>query len=260
MNAKDFSAASVTEGLETSFIGRRAIYYSRLESTMDAARREARQGTPEGTVIIAGEQTRGRGRMKRPWLSPRGNIALSVVLYPDVSSLPYLIMLASLAAARSIEAVTGLKTQIKWPNDIIVNGKKVCGILIESEMKGGRVAHAVIGIGINVELSLSSAPDILACATSLAEEAGHMIPPVELVRRLLVEIERLYLSLPGGESIYKAWRDRLVTLGNTVYVASGDATLEGTAESADRDGALLLRQADGNLTRIVAGDVTLRDK
>ena len=198
--------------------------------------------------------------MKRLWLSPQGNIALSISLYPDVSSLPYLIMLASLAAARSIEAVTGLKPQIKWPNDILINGKKVCGILTESELKGSRVAYAIIGIGINVGLRPSRAPDILAGATSLTGEAGREVLRVELVRHLLVELERLYLTLPDGESIYKAWRDRLVTLGKRVQVESGDGILEGIAESVDRNGALQLRQADGSLTGIVAGDVTLRDK
>ena len=106
---------------------------------MDAARQEARNGASEGTVIIAGEQTGGRGRIKRAWMTPKGNIALSVILYPDISCLHYLIMLVSVAAARSIEAVTGLKPDIKWPNDVLINGKKVGGILIENEMTGSRV-------------------------------------------------------------------------------------------------------------------------
>ncbi|MGB2827011.1 MAG: biotin--[acetyl-CoA-carboxylase] ligase, partial [Dehalococcoidales bacterium] len=140
----------VTDGLETRFIGQRVLYFPAQTSTMVAARQEARQMAAEGTVVITGEQTAGRGRAKRVWLSPRGSIALSIVLYPDVSQLPYLIMIASVAAARSIETVTGLETQLKWPNDVLVNGRKVCGILIENELKGSRVAWAVIGIGINV--------------------------------------------------------------------------------------------------------------
>jgi len=253
------SPASVTEGLGTSFIGKRVIYYPRLASTMDVARQEAHQEAAEGTVIIAGEQTEGRGRVKRPWLSPRGNIALSIVLYPDVSFLPYLIMLASLAVVHSIEAVTGLKPQIRWPYDILINGKKVGGILIESEVKGSRVAYAIIGIGINIELRLPDVSEISATATSLNDELGRNVSCVDLVRHLLAEMERLYLTLPDGESIYEAWRDRLVTLGKGVYVESGNSVVEGMAESVDRSGALRLRHADGSSTRIVAGDITLRN-
>jgi BirA family biotin operon repressor/biotin-[acetyl-CoA-carboxylase] ligase len=259
MSANDFSPASITRDLNTRFIGQRVIYYPRLASTMDTARREARQGAAEGTVIIAGEQTEGRGRMKRPWLSPEGNIALSIILYPDASFLPYLMMIASLAVVHSIEAVTGLKPQIKWPNDILISGKKVCGILTESEVKGSR-AYAIIGIGINVSLGPSDVAEISAMATSLNAESGGNVSRRDLVRRLLAEVERLYLMLPNGESVYEQWRDRLITLGKRVCVASGNNTLEGMAESVDRSGALLLRQADGSSTRIVAGDVTLGDK
>ena len=256
MSANHLSPASITDNLGTSFIGQRVIYYPRLASTMDAARQEAQQGAAEGTVIIAGEQTEGRGRIKRPWLSPEGNIALSIVLYPDVSFLSYLIMLASLAVAHTIEAVTGLKPQVKWPNDILVNGKKVCGILTEGEVKGSRVAYSVIGIGINVGLRIADVSEISATATSLKDELGRNVSRLDVVRHLLVEIERLYLTLPAGESIYEEWRDRLVTLGKRVQVESGGGILEGIAESVDRSGALLIRHSDGASTRIAAGDVT----
>jgi BirA family biotin operon repressor/biotin-[acetyl-CoA-carboxylase] ligase len=239
----------ISTGLSTSFVGRKVIYYPHLASTMDVARQEAQQGAAEGTVIIAGEQTEGRGRVKRTWLSPTGNIALSIILYPDVSYLPYLVMLASLAVVHSIEAVTDLKPQVKWPNDILINGKKVCGILTENEVKGGRVDYAIIGIGINVSLRLSSVPEIFNTATSLNDESGSKMSCVDVVRCLLVEMERLYLALPDGEFIYEAWRDRLVTLGKKVYV-----------ESVDRHGVLMLRRDDGSSARIAAGDVTLRDK
>jgi len=260
MVADNLSLASIADNLSTRFIGQRVIYYPRLASTMDVARREAQQGAAEGTVIIAGEQTEGRGRVKRTWLSPEGNIALSIILYPDVSYLPYLVMLASLAVVHSVEAVTGLKPQVKWPNDILISGKKVCGILTESEVKGNRVDYAIIGIGINISLRAADFAEIFTMATSLNEESGRKVSRVDVVRHLLVEIERLYLTLPDGESIYEAWRDRLVTLGKRIYVESGSNVIEGMAESVDRSGALMLRRVDGSSTRIVAGDVTLRDK
>ncbi|MGB2813729.1 MAG: biotin--[acetyl-CoA-carboxylase] ligase [Dehalococcoidales bacterium] len=249
----------VTDGLETRFIGQRVLYFPSRSSTMVAARQEARQMAAEGTVVITGEQTAGKGRVKRVWLSPRGSIALSVVLYPDVSQLPYLIMIASVAAARSIEMVTGLETQLKWPNDVLVNGRKVCGILIENELKGSRVAWAVIGIGINVNIRMEDFPEVAAMATSLYDELGKELPRVEIIRHLLVEMEKLYLSLGKRELIYQEWRDRLVTLGQKLRVASGETVLEGVAEDVARDGSLLLKHRDGHLRRIVAGDVTLRN-
>ncbi len=225
---------------------------------MEIARREAQRKTADGTVIIAGEQTRGRGRLKRQWLSPPGNIALSVILYPDISSLPYLIMIASLAVVQTIEAVAGLKVRIKWPNDILIGGKKVCGILIENDIKGN-IACAIIGIGINVNTTPSGLDAASVSATSLKDELHKEIAPADVVRQLLVEMERLYLKLPDGDYIYEEWRDRLVTLGKRVGVASGSSYLEGIAESVDKSGALMLKLDDGTSTRIVAGDVTLRD-
>ncbi len=259
MVEEEFTLASITDGLETSFIGRKVIYYPSLASTMLVARQEAQRGAAGGTVILAGEQTEGRGRVERTWLSPEGNIALSVILHPDVASLPYLIMIASLAVVHSIEAVTGLKTQIKWPNDILIDGKKVCGILIENEVKGNKAVYAIVGIGINVDLGPSDIAGISAPTTSLKAELGKKVLLADVVRHLLVEMERLYLTLPDGEPVFQAWRDKLVTLGKRVRVESGGTVLEGIAESVDGSGALLLRHTDGSSTRVVAGDVTLSD-
>jgi len=256
---EDSLSASITDNLETGLIGQRVIHYPRLSSTMDVAREEARRGAAEGTVILADEQTTGKGRMSRVWLSPGGSIALSVILYPCASYLPSLIMLASLAVVHSIKTVTGLEPQIKWPNDVLINGKKVCGILIENGIRGNGVAYSILGIGINVNLSISDFPEILPIATSLSDELGRDVPCVDMIRCLLKAADKLYLALSGGESLYEEWRDRLVTLGKKVQVRSGETTLEGIAESVAGDGSLLLRLANGRSTRIVAGDVTLRD-
>ena len=199
------SPAAITSGLETRFIGQKVIYYPRLTSTMEVAKQEVQQGAAEGTIVIADEQTTGKGRMNRVWLSPRGSIALSIILYPSLVSLPYLIMLASLAVVHSIEAAAGLRSQVKWPNDILINGRKVCGILIESSVRGSIVDYAIIGIGVNVNLELSDFPEILPAATSLSDELGREVSRLSLIRRLLVEIEKLYLTLPAGGSIYQEW-------------------------------------------------------
>lgn len=253
------SPDSITHGLATKFVGQRVLYYPSVSSTMDAARQAARQGAAAGTVVIAEQQAAGKGRMKRAWLTPPGNIALSIILYPGLAHLPYLVMLASLAVAHSVEAVTGLPTQIKWPNDVLIRGKKVCGILLESDVRGSTVGYAIIGIGINVNLRAADYPDISDTATSLTDESGRAVSRLAVVRRLLVEVERLYLTLSKPGPVYEEWRSRLVTLGRRVQVKSGETVLEGIAETVDSDGSLLLRHPEGGLSRIVAGDVTLRE-
>lgn len=258
MIEESLSAAAITDGLATRFIGHEVSCYPSLPSTNDVAKTRSQEGAKEGMVIVAEEQTAGRGRIKRRWLSPRGGIALSIILYPPLDYLSSLIMVASLAVAGSIERVTGLKAQIKWPNDVLVNGKKVCGILVESDVRGNKVDYAVIGIGINVNLKLSEFPQIAPMATSLSQELGRDVSRREIVRSLLTEAERLYMALSEGDSVFKQWRERLVTLGQEVQVSSAEATYKGIAESVARDGSLLLRQPDGNLLKIVAGDVTLR--
>ena len=133
------STELIMNGLGTRIIGQRIFYYPSVTSTNEIAKKEAKRGVEEGTVVIADKQTAGRGRLKRTWLTPEGNIALSVVLYPEIQAMPSLIMIASLAVSQSLEAVTGLETQIKWPNDVLVNGRKVCGILIESDVRNEKV-------------------------------------------------------------------------------------------------------------------------
>ena len=250
---------SITYNLRTRFIGQRVIYYPRLTSTMEVAKQEAQLGAVEGTVIIADEQTVGRGRMRRIWLSPKGSIALSIILYPSFVYLPCLTMVACLAVVHSIEAVTGLRSQIKWPNDVLVNGKKVSGILIGSDIRRNTVNYAIIGIGVNVNFKPSDFPRLPTSATSLYSELGREVPLLDLIRHLLLEIERLYQALLAGDSVWEEWRDNLVTLGKKVRVESNKTVYQGIAESVARDGSLLLRCLDGRLIKIMAGDVTLRD-
>ena len=259
MPQDNISAEAITRDLGTRLIGREVLYYPTLSSTMTVAGEQARKGAAEGTVVLAEEQTAGRGRMNRAWLAPGGNIALSLILYPDLSSLPSLIMVASLAVVGGIAAATGLKPRIKWPNDVLINGKKVCGILIENSLQGEAVNYTIIGIGINVNLRPADFPEIQPMATSLADELGREVSRLEVVRSLLVEMDRLYLSVVSGGSVYELWRDNMITLGRQVRVTEGETLYQGVAESVAPDGSLLLRGGDGKLTRIVVGDVTLRD-
>jgi BirA family transcriptional regulator, biotin operon repressor / biotin---[acetyl-CoA-carboxylase] ligase len=254
---QELSSELISKGLKTGVIGRQILFYPTLPSTMDSARDLAREGVGEGAVVIAGEQTAGRGRLKRAWLSPGGNVALSIILQPDKKSLPYLVMIASLAVARSIEVVTSQKTQIKWPNDVLIGGKKVCGILIENEFNGNQAAFSIIGIGINTGLKVSSYQEIADTAASLSP-APDLGLRLKMIHTLLTEFETLYVMLPDGRPIFKAWRRRLVTLGKKVKAAWGNHVIEGIAEDVDQAGALFIRDEWGESRKVVAGDVTLR--
>jgi BirA family biotin operon repressor/biotin-[acetyl-CoA-carboxylase] ligase len=244
MEGDILSPFSITSDLATHFVGQRVILYPRLPSTMEVAREEALRGAAEGTVVIAEEQTAGKGRMGRIWLSPKGCVALSVILYPKRGLLPSLVMVASLAVVHAITAVTGLQSQIKC-------------IIIESSAGDNGINYAVVGIGINVNLKTTEFTEIASVATSLSDELGREVSRLSLIKRLLVEIEPLYLSAKNSDAVYQEWRDSLVTLGRKVCARSGNDIYEGIAESVEKDGSLILRLRDGSLKRIVAGDVTL---
>lgn len=257
MSESELSTGLISVGLGTRVVGRRIIYLPSVTSTMDVARQEARGNAIEGTAVTTDEQTAGKGRIKRQWLTPRGNIAISIILKPSVADLPYLIMISALAVTKCIKATAGIRTQIKWPNDVLIEGKKVCGILSESEVRKGKVVFAVIGIGINVVLEPVRYADIANTATSLEAVVGKAVSRVDVIRDLLRELDSLYLN-PDRAAIFQAWRKNLVTLGQRVKVTSGGNVTYGIAEDVAPDGNLLLRLDNGTLLRIVAGDVTVR--
>jgi BirA family biotin operon repressor/biotin-[acetyl-CoA-carboxylase] ligase len=222
---------------------------------MDMAKRMAKEGMGEGTVIIADEQTAGRGRLGRKWLSPSGSsISLSIILRPTLPQLPQLNMAACLATVQSIEKVTGLKPSIKWPNDVLLNSKKVSGILMENLFEGGELKAAILGIGINAKFDALAFTEISAIATSLSTESGREISPGEILPSLLEEFEQIYQELQGGRSVFERWLARVETLGKLVRVKSGDGVEEGYAESINADGSLMLRRLGGSLITIVTGE------
>ena len=244
------------EDFNPALIGRKVIYFPSVTSTIDIAQQEAKNGAREGLVIIAGKQTAGRGRRNRVWLSPEGCLAISILLRPALSRLPQLIMITSLAVVRTIKEVSGLNTQIKWPNDILLDGKKVCGILVENEIKGDTVNYSIVSTGINLNCDLSTLAGTGQEVTSLSFEIGHDIPVGLFVRDLLTQMDELYFS---PHEIFESWRTNLMTLGKKVRVSSDKAIDEGVAESVSEDGTLWLRRTDGNLVAVMVGDVTLRN-
>jgi BirA family biotin operon repressor/biotin-[acetyl-CoA-carboxylase] ligase len=243
--------------LNTKFVGRQLYYYHRLATTMKTAKKLAEKGTAEGTVIIADTQTAGRGRLGRAWLSPEGSLAMSVILKPSLDNLPQLVMIASLAVVRTIKKVAGLEAQIKWPNDILIKGKKVCGILIESEIKGDKINFAIIGIGINLNFDPLVFSQIADIATSLSHELGATISKAAFINTLLPELEQLYLEAQSGAPIYREWQKNMVMLGRYIQAKTGEVVEQGKAETVTQNGNLILRRSDGSIAEILAGDVTI---
>ncbi len=248
---------AIKNKLTTKFLGKKVFHYAMVTSTMEIAKELARQGIEEGTIVIADEQIQGRGRLNRTWLSPKGSLALSIIFRPSLKLLPQLLMLTSVAVVNTIRQFCRLEAVIKWPNDILIKGKKVCGILIESEVEKETVNFAIAGIGINVNLTPTSFPEISTLATSLSQELGKEISLPDFTIALVTEIERLYLLAQSGISIHKEWEKHLETLGKWVRLKVGETVKEGKAESTTPEGALLLRQSNGTITKILIGDVTV---
>jgi BirA family transcriptional regulator, biotin operon repressor / biotin---[acetyl-CoA-carboxylase] ligase len=255
---ESLSAKIILEHIQTQRIGRNVVFRNSMTSTMDVALEEVAQGAPSGTAVICETQSHGQGRLAREWESPPGGVYLSIILYPRTEVIPSLMMIASLAVTGCIETASGIKAEIKWPNDVLVNGKKVAGILARSGCSSEGKLYAVIGIGINVNLDVSQYPEIAGSATSLSAIKGSNISRVDVIASLLNNFEKRLGQLESGEPIWQDWQTKLVTLGKQVSIKSGNQRFDGLAETVNPSGSILLRLADGSLKEIPAGDVTLR--
>jgi BirA family biotin operon repressor/biotin-[acetyl-CoA-carboxylase] ligase len=251
-------SATLRGGLFTRLVARRLLFFQELTSTMDEAARQAEAGTEEGTVVVAESQSAGRGRKGRSWVSQLGNLYVSVVFRPTLQTLPLVNILGGVATARAIRKVAGLEPRIKWPNDVLLNGKKVAGILVESVVTGDRVCYAVLGIGINVGLDSSSVEGLADRITSLSD-AGRSVPREDLLRQLLQDLDTLYLQAVQGRSPLAEWRGLLETLGRRVKVDWRGEVYVGKAEDLDEIGNLRLRLDDGSLVTLATGDVSLQE-
>ncbi len=250
----------IKEGLKTEFIGQEINHFAEVTSTNDVAKELARKGAKEGTVVISETQTLGRGRLGRVWVSPQGGMWFSIVLRPRVTpkEASKLTFVAAVAVAQAIREVFGLDAEIKWPNDVLIGGKKVCGILIETSTKDGVVDFVVVGIGINANVSLDSFPESLRNPpTSLKEERMIEIEREGFLRALLEDVERYYTILVRDDFdlILEKWRRLASFLGKYVEVVSFDEKIRGRAVDVDSDGALIVKLTDGRIKKVMTGDV-----
>lgn len=247
--------------LRTTSFGRNLIFEASVGSTMDLARDAAAHAAPEGTVAFADEQTAGRGRLGRSWITPPAtNLAATLLLRPPASVLRAIAMIAPLAICDAVEEVGGIRADIKWPNDVQIGGKKLAGVLIEvpEPPADGGAGVVLVGTGINVNFDPREHGEIRDIATSLRAELGRDIDRETLLASYLAHFEAMYAAVKSGTSVRDRWRERLVTLGQDVRAAWQGGSAEGVAEDVDADGALLVRTADGQVVRVEAGDVTLR--
>lgn len=244
-------------------IGRDIQVFQETGSTNDVLDRLARDGVAEGVVVFAEKQTQGRGRLGRRWISPAGKgLWCSVLLRPDLrpSAATQLTIAAAVALHRALFAVTGLRAEIKWPNDLLLGGRKCAGILTELSAEPDRVRHVILGLGVDVNLAADDLPrDLRETATSLRLALGRPVDRPGLAACLLAELEAAYAALRGGgfEALADAWEEACSTLGRQVVVDLGTRRLEGRAEALDPEGALLVRTEHGHLERVVGGDVRL---
>ncbi len=257
--AARLNLALVEERLNTRYVGRNLRYLKTTVSTQNVAREEAERGAPDGTAVLAEEQTSGRCRIGRSWVSPAGqNLYLTLVMRPPARRLRLLSIVSPLAIAEALEEAVGLSSRIKWPNDVIVGGRKIAGILIETELAGDAVKYALVGMGLNVNFDVETQPEIADIATSVRRERGRDASREELLAALLNAFEARYAEALEGDGPFRAWRSRLETLGQQVQATLGDRVEAGIAEDVDDEGNLLVRRDDGSLATVEAGDVTLR--
>jgi len=263
-------AEKVRRTFAASALWRKIVYLEQVGSTNDVAKDLASQGAPSGTVVIADEQTAGRGRLERRWVAPpHTSLLCSIMLRPDLRprQAHQLTMICSMAAADAIEELANLPVALKWPNDLVAEShipkassptwRKLAGVLTETGLIHGHLAFVVVGIGINVNVPQEALAELASNATSILAETGRAIRRSALLIELLETTEERYQRLQGGEKPHHEWSTRLVTLGRPVQVITPEGVLEGVAEGVDGDGALLLRTQQGALRRLLVGDVTL---
>ncbi len=244
-------------------LGSPVYCFDETDSTNIQAKILAEKGAPEGTLVIAESQTSGKGRRGRSWISPPGEgLWFSLVLRPQIrpSVTPILTLVAAMAAAAGIEDVTGLKTRIKWPNDIVISGKKVVGILTELSAEAQETHYVVIGIGINVNMT-EFPEEIQKTATSIYLESGTFFRRSDIVTAVIKRMESYYMTYMATvslEELRDEYMKRLVNLGREVVVMEPQRERRGICEGIDRNGCLLVRGEDGNVERVISGEVSVR--
>jgi BirA family biotin operon repressor/biotin-[acetyl-CoA-carboxylase] ligase len=259
--SSSFPLKQISKSLTTRWLGRTAHFFPEVDSTNVTAMDLAQQNAPEGTVVLTEQQLRGRGRGARSWHSPPGvGVYCSIVLRPELSPTKTMLLtlMTAVAIAKAVALETNLSPRIKWPNDILINDKKVAGILLESKVEGAGVEHAIVGFGINVNHTSADLPkELLLAASSLFIELGELVDRSKLLSKILTEIEYLYEGLQQGDvaTILEEWRRSSATLGRHVRISQRGELRDGIAVDVTEEGALLVRVEQDSLITVHAGDI-----
>lgn len=250
-------------GLQTKFIGQNIHYQESVPSTQKIAHRLANENAAEGTVVISEEQLSGKGRMGREWHSPKyTGIWMSLILRPNISlaNAPQLTLLAAVSVVQAIEEAAGLRPEIKWPNDLLLNGKKLTGILTELHAEADRIHSIIIGIGINVNQQLSDfPPELHSIATSLAIEKGEKISRAALIRSIFKRFENLYLLYleEGFAPIKLLWESYAISIGKQIKARTLNEVIEGKALGITHDGVLQIQDKTGKIHHVYSADIEI---
>ena len=255
----------ITTNLKTKVIGKRVHYFEEIDSTQNFAQQIASDEKENGAIIIAEKQTSGRGRLNRKWTSPKGGISFSLIIHPkfDVSSSTLIPILSAVALSKSIKSILGIETQVKWPNDITMNGKKVAGILVDASFQANSIDYLILGVGINfdidvkkLEKKLSKTPNFYG-VNSLRKK-DDKTPPKLLLKEFLLQFEKNLSQLDNGEKskIVREWTKRAIGIGKKITINTSNGKISGISEGIDNDGALKLKIGK-ELKKIFVGDVVL---
>ncbi|MGD0649755.1 MAG: biotin--[acetyl-CoA-carboxylase] ligase [Verrucomicrobiia bacterium] len=255
-------AAPTTRQTGNHVIGSEILVFEQTSSTNDVIARMAKSQRGEGIVVFAESQTKGRGRHGRAWASPRGKgLWFSVLLRPELplSASPRITVAASVAVARALRRICGVDARIKWPNDVTVNGKKLAGVLTELQGEGDEIVAAILGIGIDVNCAaVDFPPEVAEIATSLQVETGRAHDRPALTTAVLQALDECYAAAQTDfDSIIAEWAQLCTTLGKQLVVTIGARRIEGHAQALDADGALLIRKDNGQIERILGGDLVV---
>lgn len=257
------SQSEIESCLHTDWAGRRIVYLEQTGSTNSDCKRLMEEGSPHGTLVVAETQNGGKGRRGRSWISPPGisiymTIGLKPLFMPDKASMLTLVM--ALAVCRAVDDVTGLQTKIKWPNDVVVNRRKICGILTEMSAERDYIEHVVIGVGINVNQPQIDA-QIAETATSLMLEKGQQISRVAIIQKCMEYFEAYYdkfVEICDLSAIMGEYNAKLVNVGAQVRVLDPKGEYEGIARGIDEQGELIVERGDGRIVKVYAGEVSVR--
>ena len=256
----------IIRDLKTEVIGKRVYYFEEIDSTQGFAEQIASDKKENGTIIIAEKQTSGKGRLSRKWMSPKGGIWFSLIIHPkfDVSSSTLVPIASAVALSKSIKSVLGVKTEVKWPNDITMNGKKVAGMLVDASFQANNIDYLILGIGINFDIDakklekrLSKTPNFYGI-NSLRKK-GDETPPKLLLKEFLIQLEKnlSYLDNDEKSKIVKEWTKRAVGIGKKITINTSNGKISGISKGIDNDGALRLKTSK-EMKRIFVGDVVLK--